>query len=591
MLAYGIVMARAQDASLVDHVGAHRDGRTPWSIDFAALAGERSALPIGVFDSGIGGLTVLEAILGLDAFHNDTLKPGADGRPDFAGERFIYLGDQANMPYGNYPAAGRETYLRELVLKDVSFLLGTRWRPSAAAPPRHDKPPVKAIVIACNTATAYGLDDVRAALRAWELDVPVVGVVEAGATALAATLGHGESANTVAVLATVGTCASNAYPRAIASAAGRLGKPSPPLVQQGSASLAGAIEGNPSFVAAATGERAAAYQGPTPDPTLAAVYGFDPAGMRGPDELNSAGNHVRYEAATLLESQRRAGGPPIGTVVLGCTHYPLVQGELAAALAAARAYRAPDGTQPYAATVAADVLFVDPAEATARELFVALASARLRSPASGASAVAPAASFFLSVPNPAADGIRLAADGSLDSAYRVGRATGRFELEDTVVVPLSPATLPAASAPLVQALPRTWQALAGAGASAKRSPRERDERGMRTYFMGFLTRGPNWTPEQTEATKALQEAHLASINRLAEDGRLLIAGPFFYDPADADQSLRGIFIFDTETRAEAEELAATDPAVKAGRLAIRIIPWYGPYGLTYADHATYLKRP
>ena len=126
-------------------------------------------------------------------------------------------------------------------------------------------------------------------------------------------------------------------------------------------------------------------------------------------------------------------------------------------------------------------------------------------------------------------------------------------------------------------------AVVGAQEAAKRSVRERDERGMRTYYMGFLTRGPAWTPEVTEATKKLQEAHLANINRLAEDGRLLIAGPFSYEPTDADQSLRGIFIFDTETRAEAEELALTDPAVQAGRLAIRVVPWYGPYGLTYAD--------
>jgi uncharacterized protein YciI len=133
--------------------------------------------------------------------------------------------------------------------------------------------------------------------------------------------------------------------------------------------------------------------------------------------------------------------------------------------------------------------------------------------------------------------------------------------------------------------------LALAAEPPKRSPRERDERGMRIYYMGFLTRGPNWTPELTEATMELQKAHLANINRLAEDGRLLIAGPFSYDANDADQSLRGIFIFDTETRAEAEELAATDPAVKAGRLAIRVIPWYGPYGLTYADHAKDPKQP
>lgn len=133
--------------------------------------------------------------------------------------------------------------------------------------------------------------------------------------------------------------------------------------------------------------------------------------------------------------------------------------------------------------------------------------------------------------------------------------------------------------------------LAAGDEAPKKSPRERDENGMRVYYMGFLTRGPSWTPEQTDATKKLQEAHLANIKRLAEDGRLLIAGPFLHDPAEKDQSLRGIFIFDTETQAEAEELAKTDPAVKAGRLAIRIIRWYGPYGLTYADQAKYLKKP
>jgi len=127
--------------------------------------------------------------------------------------------------------------------------------------------------------------------------------------------------------------------------------------------------------------------------------------------------------------------------------------------------------------------------------------------------------------------------------------------------------------------------LALAAEPPKRSPRERDERGMRIYYMGFLTRGPAWTPEQTDATRALQQAHIGNIQRLAEDGRLLIAGPFVYDDTDADQTLRGIFIFDTETRAEAEELARTDPAVQAGRLALRIIPWYGPYGLTYADRS------
>ena len=139
------------------------------------------------------------------------------------------------------------------------------------------------------------------------------------------------------------------------------------------------------------------------------------------------------------------------------------------------------------------------------------------------------------------------------------------------------------STAVVAALALSLVALAGAGEEPARSPRERDERGMRLYYMGFLTRGPAWPPEVTDAVSELQAAHLANIERLAADGRLLVAGPFAYDDSDGDQSLRGIFIFDTETRAEAEELALTDPAVQAGRLAIRVVPWYGPYGLTYAD--------
>jgi hypothetical protein len=92
------------------------------SIDFAAYAGDRSQLPIGVFDSGIGGLTVLEAILASDLHDNKSGKPGADGIPDFQSERFIYLGDQANMPYGNYAAENKTKLLQEHVVKNMDFL-------------------------------------------------------------------------------------------------------------------------------------------------------------------------------------------------------------------------------------------------------------------------------------------------------------------------------------------------------------------------------------------------------------------------------------------------------------------------------------
>src|SRR5690606_32213404 len=112
--------------TLVDHVRAHPRGEAPFSFDrrdYELTEEERRALPIGVFHSGIGGLTVLEALLKVDAHHNETLQPGADGVPDFAGERFLCLGDQANMPYGRYPSEGKTDYLRELILKDVTFLL------------------------------------------------------------------------------------------------------------------------------------------------------------------------------------------------------------------------------------------------------------------------------------------------------------------------------------------------------------------------------------------------------------------------------------------------------------------------------------
>ncbi|MFV1964248.1 MAG: hypothetical protein ACC628_02405 [Pirellulaceae bacterium] len=66
-----------------------------------------SRFPIGVFDSGTGGLTVLETILTMDAFENSSHTSSAhgDGQLDFNNESFIFLADQANMPYGNSSCA------------------------------------------------------------------------------------------------------------------------------------------------------------------------------------------------------------------------------------------------------------------------------------------------------------------------------------------------------------------------------------------------------------------------------------------------------------------------------------------------------
>ena len=232
---------------IVEYAERHADGRAAFSFDASAYKGDLKQLPIGVFDSGIGGLTVLEAILALDAFNNDTLQPGGDGKRDFENERFVYFGDQANMPYGNYPSSGKEDYLRELILKDAIFLLGRRaWTENGTAP-HFNKPPVKAIVIACNTATAYGLEDIRAAIKKWNIPVIVNGVVEAGARGVSESI-RGDRKEAVAVLATVGTCNSQAYPKAITRVVGLAGKSVPSVVQQGCISLAGAIEGDPPFV-------------------------------------------------------------------------------------------------------------------------------------------------------------------------------------------------------------------------------------------------------------------------------------------------------------------------------------------------------
>lgn len=126
--------------------------------------------PIGVFDSGLGGLTVARAIL--------------DRLPD---ESIIYFGDTARLPYGPKSPDTVRRYSREI----GSWLAGED---------------VKAIVIACNTATAHGL----AALRA-ELSVPVLGVIEPGARAA---VGASTSGN-IGVLGTAGTVRSGAYERAI----------------------------------------------------------------------------------------------------------------------------------------------------------------------------------------------------------------------------------------------------------------------------------------------------------------------------------------------------------------------------------------
>ncbi len=187
--------------------------------------------PIGVFDSGIGGLTVLKELLA--------------ALPD---ERFVYFGDTARVPYGTKSAQTVLRFSRE----NVELLLSRD---------------VKAIVVACNTASAGALPTL---IR--EFDVPFIGVIEPGVRAAARATRTGK----VGVVATAATVGSGAYQRGIAAA------------REGSEVVAQVC---PLFV------------------PLAEEGWVD-------DDI------ARAVAERYLARLRDAG---IDTLVLGCTHYPLLR--------------------------------------------------------------------------------------------------------------------------------------------------------------------------------------------------------------------------------------------------------------------------
>ena len=129
-----------------------------------------SSAPVGVFDSGIGGLTVVREL-----------------ERQLPHERIIYFGDTARVPYGPKSPETVQRYSREI----SDWLVGEG---------------VKAIVVACNTATAHALPMLREYLA-----VPVIGVVEPGARAAM----RATKSRVVGVIGTAGTIASGAYERAI----------------------------------------------------------------------------------------------------------------------------------------------------------------------------------------------------------------------------------------------------------------------------------------------------------------------------------------------------------------------------------------
>lgn len=96
-----------------------------------------------------------------------------------------------------------------------------------------------------------------------------------------------------------------------------------------------------------------------------------------------------------------------------------------------------------------------------------------------------------------------------------------------------------------------------------------DEYGMKKYVFCLLKSGTNTTASKEESKK-LFEGHMANINKLANEGKLVVAGPFMKN----DRNYRGIYIFNVETVDEAKALVETDPAIKAKLLEAELTPWY-----------------
>ena len=341
-----------------------------------------SCRPIGVFDSGTGGMTVLEKLLAADAFDNCTGAQCPDGKPDFSAENFVYFGDQANMPYGLYDAEGKADFLRELVVRDAKFMLDAK---------SHE--PAKIIVIACNTATAYGLNAATEAAR--PAGVKVVGVVNAGvaATMDALEVKKGMPPFAVGVMATPGTIASGVYERTLRAELDARGVAGYEIVNRGGIGLAEAVEND--------------------EPTM--------------------NDCARTNFVAMVDSYLARGGKaPLRAFILGCTHYPFVLPTLKSTLKALRA------DPRYRRMIAADAVFVDPAVYTAIQCYRTLKDDGLLNEGKDADR---RVSAFLSVGR----------NGPLSHDEKFGRNVGMADI-GTDIVPMTKDNMSAESAKRLSAL-------------------------------------------------------------------------------------------------------------------------------------------
>jgi len=419
--------------------------------------------PIGVFDSGTGGLTVLEQILTVDAFTNGTDKAVPDGIPDLAAEDFIYLADQANMPYGRYDAEGKADFLRSLALRDAEFILGGRYYKKASQDlPTGRKEPCKIVVIACNTATAYGLDAIDAMLESRGDGIKVLGVINAGVKATYDILSDRKRPLSIGVMATPGTISSGAYERTLMAQAAERGLDAVTVINQPGYGFAEAVDNEPEYVDASLTAPRRSYRGPELgegdadiNPSLMGAYNFDASGLLEDDgefQLNSAANYARFNFVSLVERYRISGASaPLDAVILGCTHYPFLLETLHQMVKELREYHVGD-VYPYRALLPEELIFVDPAQYLAMECYSTLLRDGLLKRGRNCHKKSPrTVRGFISVPYSGLDPELLGPGGGLKYEFKYGRDV---EMEDigTRVVPFSRSNIDAGNRARIERL-------------------------------------------------------------------------------------------------------------------------------------------
>lgn len=443
---------KAEDGTLLPIEEAIlKDKNSFYYIDVDQYETDDATLPIGVFDSGTGGLTVLDALVRYDEYENESRGAGSDDKPDFSTEKFIYLADQANMPYGNYYAEGKSDLLLEHIIKDAQFMLGSNYYENAKAKTaKNDKQHIKALVIACNTATAYGQEHIDAFIEKSGLDIPVIGVINAGSRG---TLSHfdADEDGSIAVFATVGTIASKGYENTLKEMKEELGYTGDiQIYNQGGHGVAEAVDEEPDFIdRTATGPRDD-YRGPSLDNkdyqidrTLMDVYNFDfdhhkmLCDSKNTDDceilqINSSENYVRYHLVSLMEQLRNnADAKPLKALVLGCTHYPYLRPEINEVLAELYNYKR-NGKYIYRDLMDEQIEIIDPAEYVAKELHEALKAKNLFNENSSMAQ----SEFFISVPNIDNENTKLEGTDRFTYDYKYGRNAGEIQ-EYVKVVPFS----------------------------------------------------------------------------------------------------------------------------------------------------------